>query len=84
PFTDLDEGSGGAYTGSYSLSDLEVTANPDVPTSYRDVYTVTIQAKNGNASTWSYDSFLLYVYDAEALQILVDGAAKDSFTKFWR
>ena len=68
----------GRFTGSCTLSDLGVNASGSG--SYRDVYTVTIQAKNGNESTWSYDSFLLYVYDADALKIWVDGADTDSLT----
>ena len=39
---------------------------------------MTLQAKNGEDSTWSYDSFLLYVYDADALKIMVDAASADS------
>ncbi|HIR91683.1 MAG TPA: S-layer homology domain-containing protein [Candidatus Limicola stercorigallinarum] len=68
---------GGTATGGHTIDLGDVQANPGDPTSYRDVYTVTVQAKNGTDSTWSYDSFILYVYDAEALQILVDGKAKD-------
>jgi len=67
-------GFAGEYSGFYSLTPADVRANSSDPTSYRDVYTVTIQAKNGSDSTWSYDSFLLYVYDADALKIWVDGA----------
>lgn len=70
--------SSGSYSGTYSLPITDVTASSDDPTSYREVYTVTIQAKNGTDSTWSYDSFLLYVYDANALQIMVDGAQAGS------
>ncbi len=62
----------GTYTGSFDLPIDSITAGGD-PTSYRQVYTVTVQAKNGTDSTWSYDSFLLYVYDADALKIWVDG-----------
>lgn len=68
---------GGSYAGSFALSDIGVNANPTDPTSYRDVYTVTARAKNGSDSTWSYDSFVLYVYDADALQIMVDGEVAD-------
>lgn len=65
---------GGTAQGSYTIDLGDVKADPSDPTSYRDVYTVTVQAKNGTDSTWSYDSFVLYVYDANALQIMVDGA----------
>ena len=67
-------GADGVYTGSYKLNIADVQADTSDPTSYRKVYTVTIQAKNGTDSTWSYDSFLLYVYDEEALEIWVNGA----------
>ncbi|MCR4772360.1 MAG: hypothetical protein K5855_08645 [Oscillospiraceae bacterium] len=70
PGTHLGEGS---YTGSYTLQLSDFSADILDPTSYRQVYTVTIRAKNGTDSTWSYDSFLLYVYDEDALKILVDG-----------
>ena len=66
-------GSNGTYTGTYPLSIESITANKNDTTSYRSVYTVSIQAKNGDSSTWSYDSFMLYVYDADALQIWVKG-----------
>lgn len=79
-YSSNDPGSGsGSFTGSYTLRDVSVTAGTD-PNSYRDVYTVTIQAKNGTDSTWSYDSFLLYVYDADALKIWVDGEDESSVT----
>ena len=70
----------GGYTGSYTLSLSDVVSTSSDPTSFRQVYTVTVKAKNGTDSTWSYDSFLLYVYDEEALRILVDGKNVDSLT----
>ena len=46
----------------------------DVTNGYRDTYTVEVAAKNATDSTWSYDSFVLYVYDRAALQqLVVDG-----------
>ncbi len=75
-----DPGSGsGTFSGSFTLSDTDV-AGGGGPMSYRDVYTVTIQAKNGLDSTWSYDSFMLYIYDADALKIWIDGEDKSSFS----
>ncbi|MDO5331130.1 MAG: S-layer homology domain-containing protein [Bacillota bacterium] len=50
------------------------------PSSYRDIYTVTIQAKSGSNNTWSYDSCIIYVYDKDALKIWVEGVSKDSAT----
>ncbi|MCR4772677.1 MAG: hypothetical protein K5855_10250 [Oscillospiraceae bacterium] len=70
----------GGYTGRYTLSLSDVVSASSDPTSFRQVYTVTVKAKNGTDSTWSYDSFLLYVYDEEALRILVDGKNADSLT----
>ena len=70
----------GAASGKVTLDNLAVHANQSDPSSYRQVYTVTLQAKNGKDSTWSYDSFLLYVYDADALKIMVDGNDQSSVT----
>ncbi len=70
----------GAASGTVTLDNLAVHANQSDPSSYRQVYTVTLQAKNGKDSTWSYDSFLLYVYDADALKIMVDGNDQSSVT----
>ena len=70
----------GGYTGSCTLHLSDVESTPAEPTSFRQVYTVTVKAKNGTDSTWSYDSFLLYVYDEDALRILVDGRNLDSLT----
>ncbi len=67
----------GAASGTVTLDDLAFNANQSDPSSYRQVYTVTLQAKNGEDSTWSYDSFLLYVYDEDALKIMVDGASEN-------
>lgn len=44
----------------------------------RDIYTVTLKAKNESDGTWSYDSFVLYVYNQDMMQILVDGRAAES------
>lgn len=71
----------GEYTGHYSLKLSDVKSDKSVSTSYRDVYTVTIEAKNGYDSTWSYDSFVFYVYDADALKLWIDGEeAGDKYT----
>ncbi len=64
-------------SGSYTLNIPAFTADSSDSTGYRQVYTVTVQARNGEDSTWSYDSFLLYVYDADTLKIMVDGAKSD-------
>ena len=55
-------------SGSFTMNIADVTNG------YRDTYTVEVAAKNATDSTWSYDSFVLYVYDRAALQqLVVDG-----------
>lgn len=55
-------------SGSFTMNIADVTNG------YRDTYTVEVAAKNATDSTWSYDSFVLYVYDRVALQqFVVDG-----------
>lgn len=61
------------YRGSYTLNVADVQIDDSDPTSFRDVYTVTVRAMAGNNGTWSNDSFLLYVYDQDALDILIGG-----------
>ena len=58
----------GNQSGSFTMNIADVTNG------YRDTYTVEVAAKNATDSTWSYDSFVLYVYDRVALQqFVVDG-----------
>lgn len=73
-------GEDGHYTGNYTLDNLAFKADSRDKTSYRQVYTVTVQAKNGEDSTWSYDSYILYVYDADSLKLWIDGQDKGSLT----
>ena len=61
-------------TGTETLQIGEVELDPGDPNSYRDVYTVTAQVTNGDSTSLSYDSFLLYVYSKEALDIVVQNA----------
>lgn len=75
--TDPGTGTNGSYSGTVALPLTPVTATPDNPTSYRDTYTVTLQAKNGSDSTWSYASYVFYVYDEDALSIWVNGKESD-------
>ena len=42
-----------------------------------DVYTVDLKAKNPSDEAWSYDSYCVYVYNASAMKILVDGFPVD-------
>ena len=63
--TDVNAGN---QSGSFTMNIA------DVANGYRDTYTVEVAAKNATDSTWSYDSFVLYVYDRVALQqFVVDG-----------
>ena len=63
--TDVNAGN---QSGSFTMNIADVTNG------YRDTYTVEVAAKNATDSTWSYDSFVIYVYDRVALQqFVVDG-----------
>ena len=53
--------------GSYILN------IPKVKDGFKDVYTVMVKAKNSLDLTWSYDSFVLYVYSDDALRIWING-----------
>lgn len=54
---------------------------PEVPQgTLKDVYTVQAKAKNGSDASYSTDSFILHVYDADAMKILVDGEEAESVT----
>ena len=68
PGIDLGDGH---FTGTYNLGSIDFTADPSDKNSFCQKYIVSIKAKNGSDSTWSYDSFILYVYDEEALKIWV-------------
>ncbi|MCT4687271.1 S-layer homology domain-containing protein [Vallitalea sp.] len=50
----------------------------DVEGNLKDVYVVSVKAKNQLESTWSYDSYVVYVYNDDALKLMVDGNDKDS------
>lgn len=52
----------------------------DVTDRLKDIYTVKAQVKNSGDDTWSYDSYILNVYDAQALKIFVDGQNQTSVT----
>ncbi|MEA4894191.1 MAG: S-layer homology domain-containing protein [Oscillospiraceae bacterium] len=60
---DTEEDNGGSYT----------FAVPKVSNGYRNIYTITAKAKNTLDSTWSYDSYVLYVYSDDALKIWING-----------
>lgn len=59
-------------TFSYTLNVPAVTTDMGDPASYRDAYTVTVKVKNASDSAWAYDSYVLYVYSEDILDILLD------------
>ncbi|MEA4822826.1 MAG: S-layer homology domain-containing protein [Clostridiaceae bacterium] len=65
----LSDIGGQTYTASYTLAFDAVAVN-----TLKDVYTISLKAKNNADNTWSYDSFVLYVYNNGALKILVNNA----------
>lgn len=71
----------GNYRGTYSLGNIGFNASSTDKNGYRQVYTVSVKAKNGTSGTWSYDSFLLYVYDETALKIWIQPTANDTEKK---
>ena len=71
----------GNYRGTYTLGSLGFNASASDKNGYRQVYTVSVKAKNGSSGTWSYDSFLLYVYDEAALKIWIQPTANDTEKK---
>ena len=65
---------GDHYSYTFNVPAVELTNDP---TSYRDSYTITVKAKNNRDATWAYSSYVLYVYSANALEILLDGEEAD-------
>jgi hypothetical protein len=61
--------------GSYRLDIAPVSGNQ-----LKDLYTITLAAKNHLDSSWSYDSHYLQVYKTGAFRILVDGQPKTTHT----
>lgn len=45
-----------------------------------DTYMVSLRAKNGYDEAYSYDSYVMHVYNSEAFKISVNGVNKDSHT----
>lgn len=77
--TDLNNGvtqDGNAY--SYTLDIPAVTPDAGDPASYRDAYTITVKVKNAADSAWAYDSYVLYVYSEDILDILLDHGETDT------
>lgn len=62
--------------GAYTLTIDPVSANKQI----KDVYAITLAAKNSLDSTWSFDSLYLQVYKSNALQIQIDGVSKTTHT----
>ncbi len=62
-----------SQTSSYTLEPVPVTG-------LKDTYMVTLRAKNTTQEGYSSDSFPLYVYNADALKLEVDGQKVTSLT----
>lgn len=67
-------------TYHYTLTVPAVELDSSDASSYRDSYTITVKAKNSNENTWAYDSYVLYVYSSDALELLLDGEKTGSHT----
>lgn len=61
-------------SGSYPITFGNVTGK------LKDVYTVTAKIKNTGDDAYSYDSFVLHVYDAEAMKIWVNNQDVSTIT----
>lgn len=64
-----DSAAGGSFT--LDLSQTEISDG------LRTIYDISLQAKNTAEPDWSRDSFTLYVYDRNALDILVQPVTRD-------
>ncbi len=53
---------------------------PDITGRLKDVYTITAKIKNNDDDAYSYDSYVLNVYDAAAMKIFVDGQDQETIT----
>lgn len=62
---------GGTYT-------LKIDPVSKVNKKSKDVYAITLAAKNSLDATWSYDSLYLQVYKHDAFQIQIDGVSKSA------
>ena len=71
----------GNYRGTYTISNIGFNASNTDKNGYRQIYTVSVKAKNGTSGTWSYDSFLFYVYDEAALKIWIQPTVNDTEKK---
>lgn len=67
----FDEHGTSAVTADSGRYELVPDMVPDG--TLKDIYTVTVRVKNSTDANYSEDSFLLHVYDAEAMKILIDG-----------
>lgn len=72
-YTEYGDNTSGQFT--IDLSDANITDG------FRTIYDVTLQAKNTTAGQdWSRDSFTLYIYDKNALDILVQPVTRGGIT----
>ncbi|MCD7999664.1 MAG: hypothetical protein LUH21_20805 [Clostridiales bacterium] len=76
--TDNDTGNQVISLGSSAASKDQGEVILDLKTKdFCTIYTVEAKARNGQDDAWSRDSYVLYVYDADALKILVDGEVQE-------
>lgn len=68
PFDEANTRNIGVDKSIYNL-----TADKVPDGTLKDVYTVTVKTKNTTDSAYSTDSFLLHVYDADAMKLWIDG-----------
>ncbi len=70
------------YTDKIEDSDKELSVEVNIVDKARlfDVYTVSLKAKNEFDEAYSYDSYDLYVYNSEALKIMINDKALESHT----
>lgn len=70
--TDETENGGGSFTIDLSAA--------DITDGFRTIYDVSVKAKNTAEKDWSRDSFTLYIYDKDCLDILVQPVTKNGIT----
>ncbi|MFA9423116.1 MAG: S-layer homology domain-containing protein, partial [Sedimentibacter sp.] len=60
--------------------EITVTIDPVESNRLLDIYTILLVAKNEFDEAYSYDSYVLYVYNSDALKIMVNDVATDNLT----
>lgn len=68
------------YSSTTSSGEYTLPIDSVEDGSLKDIYIVSVKAKNIQDSAWSTDSFVLNVYSEKAMKIMVDGRDVDSLT----